>query len=282
MAKKQEPSASEPPSVTPERGIELLRGQQERARQLLANRPLDPNDYEAWQLTTRAYLVASFGSGSPNVARVMNAGKLSFAFPGATEDWYEERHAGSLITQLKLLGSCIQQLEAEIESANAKPPSSGPLLAFESLHPVIVRRCKLALEAGLYDDAVRNAFIAVEEDIRNRVWASPKHRKLTPLSLVSEAMGSRPPCLVFSEVEAEQDGAHALFRGAFAWIRNPSSHRFIGMTDPARTLEVLALASLLLHMLDEAVLERWLDEAPPRTPPGRSHHSSSSGPTPTR
>ncbi len=250
MARKQQSPSPQPPSVPPERGVELLRRQQEEAEQLLANRPLDPDDYEAWQLTTRAYLVDAFGLGSPNVASVMNAGKLSFGLGvDMPEEWHEERRADSLLTQLKLLDSCIKQLRAKTEATSADLSPSGPGLALQSLHPVIIGRCKAPFEAGQYDDAIRNAFIAVEGEIRARISADPND---LGVDLVTKAMNPGSPRLVFSQVKAEQEAAHLLYRGAIGYIKNPLSHRFLDTDDPNRTLELLAFASLLLRMLDEA------------------------------
>jgi len=252
MAKKQQPSMPQPPSVPPERGIELLRRQQEKATQLLANRPLDLDAYEAWQLSTRAYLVGSFGSDSANVDRVMNAGQVSVTFVGATDEWYEERHASGLARQLKLLDSCIEQLEAKMEPTSAKLPPSGPSLAFESLHPMIVSRCQGPFEACRYDDAIRNAFIAVEQDIRARISGDATD---LGVDLVTKAMNPNSPRLVFSKVKPEQEAAHLLYRGAIGYIKNPLSHRFLDTNDSHRTFELLAFASLLLRMLDEATSE---------------------------
>ena len=249
MGKKQQPSPPQPPSVPPGRGIELLRRQQERAGQLLANRPLDSDAYEAWQLTTRAYLVDSFGSDSANIGTVMNAGKLWVTSVGATEEWYEEAYAHCLATQLKLLDSCTEQLEAKMESTSTKLPPSGPTLGFESVHPMVVKRCKGPFEAGRYDDAIRNAFIAVEEEIRARISGDPTD---LGVELVTKAMNPSSPRLVFSKVKPEQEAAHLLYRGAIGYIKNPLSHRFLDTTDPDRTFELLAFASLLLRMLDEA------------------------------
>lgn len=249
MAKKQQNSPSETPSVTPERGLELIRRQQQKGQELLAKRPMDPDDFEAWKLTLRAYLVESFGSDSPNIARVMNAGKPSVLRVGATEEWYEEAYAACLDTQLKLLDSCAEQLEAKIDTTSTMVAASGPTLELDSLHPMVVRRCREPFEAGRYDDAIRNAFIAVEEEIRARTTGDPTD---LGVDLVAKAMKPESPQLVFSEIKAEQEAAHLLYRGAIGYIKNPLSHRFLDTSDPVRTFEVLAFASLLLRMLDEA------------------------------
>jgi hypothetical protein len=49
-----------------------------------------------------------------------------------------------------------------------------------------------------------------------------------------------------------QDAHYNLFKGALGTLKNPHSHRFVGVNDPVRAFESLALASLLMRMLDEA------------------------------
>jgi Protein of unknown function (Hypoth_ymh) len=42
----------------------------------------------------------------------------------------------------------------------------------------------------------------------------------------------------------------ALFRGAFAVLRNPPSHRDLDYGDPLEAVEAVATASLLMRILD--------------------------------
>ena len=50
----------------------------------------------------------------------------------------------------------------------------------------------------------------------------------------------------------EQEGFRFIFMGAMRGIRNPKGHDMIEQRDPERALEYLALASLLMHRLDDA------------------------------
>jgi uncharacterized protein (TIGR02391 family) len=126
---------------------------------------------------------------------------------------------------------------------------------FESislLHPLVVQRCEGHFRNQNFDDAIFNAMKLVEEEVRTRVHAEPTD---VGVNLITKAMKATPPerpLIVFSKVTAEQDAAHALFRGAIGSFKNPHSHRFIGVSDPFKAFECLALASLLLRMLDVA------------------------------
>lgn len=115
-SKRKSPTpSSQLPSVSPVRGIELLRRQIDRARELLQSRPLDQTRYTAWENTTREFLILAFGSGSQYVTSVMDIGKYG-AFPvNAPESWWEQHRANSLKQQVGVLESCVEVLEAQAE-----------------------------------------------------------------------------------------------------------------------------------------------------------------------
>ncbi|MFH1259507.1 MAG: nucleotide-binding protein, partial [Elusimicrobiota bacterium] len=103
------------PSVDPIGGTILLKKQIEKAKNLLSQDSIDWADYTAWKNTTKGYLIKVFGSKSQNVNAVIHA---SSSTPSHTNmDEYEiKTYTMSLIeNQIKMLGSCIEQLETEIE-----------------------------------------------------------------------------------------------------------------------------------------------------------------------
>jgi len=137
-----------------------------------------------------------------------------------------------------------RRLESRPES-----PAQGFRMSFASFHTKIVQRCQVPFETGQYDDAIFNAMKAVEEEVRARISANPTD---IGVALISKAMTPKSPLLTFSSVDAEQEAAHFLYRGAIGSFKNPLSHRFLDSSDPVKTFECLALASLLMRMLDEA------------------------------
>jgi predicted nucleotide-binding protein len=117
MAKKRdrhEPPEMGTPSVSPEVGIDLLKGQIQRAKEMLAARPINDDRYSAWENTTTDYLIKSFGAGSPNIDRVAEIGKYGFSVMNKSEDWWEKHHAESLQSQLTMLDSMAELLQTEI------------------------------------------------------------------------------------------------------------------------------------------------------------------------
>jgi uncharacterized protein (TIGR02391 family) len=121
--------------------------------------------------------------------------------------------------------------------------------SLESLHPVIAARCRSLFSAREYDAAIFAAFRAVEEALRGKTGASAED---VGVALVSSVLNPKSPRLRLSTIAAEQEADHALFRGALGAFKNPLSHREIGHGDPAQVVELLALASLLMRLLDDA------------------------------
>lgn len=118
-----------------------------------------------------------------------------------------------------------------------------------SLHPKVIKKCQVHFENGHYDDAIFNAMKVVEEEVRLRISATSSE---VGVNLVTRAMQNKPVLITFSSVLAEQESAYYLFRGAIGSFKNPHSHRYVGVSDPIRAFECIALASLLMKMLDEA------------------------------
>ena len=120
--------------------------------------------------------------------------------------------------------------------------------SLEFLHPKILERCQTLFDSEHYDDAIFAAMKTVEDELRSRTSLKPTD---IGSDLITKIFKSDPPLLVYSQVNAEQEAAYFLFRGAIGVFKNPLSHRFLETTDPNKTFECLALASLLLRMLDE-------------------------------
>jgi len=108
-----------PPSVSPEKGIELIEKIIEKGGTLLKNRPIKSDVYDAWENTTREYLIKAFGSDSPNVSSVMDIGKGAF-LGGMGEEYYEKYRAEDLSSQITMLKSLVELLNTEIELNSPK------------------------------------------------------------------------------------------------------------------------------------------------------------------
>jgi uncharacterized protein (TIGR02391 family) len=126
-------------------------------------------------------------------------------------------------------------------------------VAIAGLHETILARSGAQFIDGHFEDAILAAFKAVEEGLRERL-ASPEVKY--GVDLVSAALRTDDGKLVVSEIPAEQDAAHLLFRGAIGFFKNPRSHRFVEEREEHVALEILGFASLLLRTIDAARTRR--------------------------
>lgn len=70
----------------------------------------------------------------------------------------------------------------------------------------------------------------------------------TGMELASRAFG-RDPLLRVSHIAAEQEGAHALFRGIFGLVRNRVHHRLHPDMVPERVMQILGIIDYLLFLI---------------------------------
>jgi hypothetical protein len=110
---KTEPEISK--SISPQIAITLLKRQIEKVGDLLSKRPLNDSDHTAWKNTTRDYLIKSFGSLSPNIDAVIHVSSDHGLHMGMNKSEIERYQASRLENQIKMLNSCIEQLETDID-----------------------------------------------------------------------------------------------------------------------------------------------------------------------
>jgi predicted nucleotide-binding protein len=103
------------PSVPPETGIVLLEKLIEKATSLKSERNLQSSDEQAWVNLARDYLIRVFGSDSPNINSVIHAGGNGGLYAGMSEDEYCDYLRSSFENKIKLLRSCVEQLQTDIE-----------------------------------------------------------------------------------------------------------------------------------------------------------------------
>lgn len=152
------------------------------------------------------------------------------------------------------------QLAAAIANVQAK---LHPLnIERVALHPKVLERCKELYEAGKYDEAILNGYKLIEVTLRG---ASHEKPHLLGTDLATFILNPANPILRFSDRHAEQEAAHALYRGAIGLFKNPLSHRFLDIDDRQRAFELLTLASLLLRLIDEMTTVPALSPASPET-----------------
>ena len=130
MAKKgSTPPTQGPPQVPREQGINLIQAQIHKAKALLASRPISEDNYKTWQLLTKNFLEKAFGINSPNVSSIMDSGVV-WSYPmDAGPDWWENKHASCLQTQVAKLESLIELLQTEMQLSGGQVPTALPTVS---------------------------------------------------------------------------------------------------------------------------------------------------------
>jgi uncharacterized protein (TIGR02391 family) len=118
----------------------------------------------------------------------------------------------------------------------------------------VAQRVRHQFQLGEYQQAVFMAMKAIE--VRVRALAGLGDEKVG-VKLMSEAFSPEGGKLTdTSAVKGEQMGTMELFRGAYAVLRNPAGHREVNYDDVNEASEAIAVASLLMRILDRVEARR--------------------------
>ncbi|MFB0519086.1 MAG: TIGR02391 family protein [Acidobacteriota bacterium] len=170
------------------------------------------------------------------------------------------------------LDEAIMDLEGIIAKVGAEAKEEIDIVEYKNystlfelmkLHPIIIKASSQRFQKALYSDAIREAFKAVENYVKEKSGKDD-----FGASLMSKVFRfeydekkkelKRPPILQLNKLETisekdEQEGYKFLFMGAMKGIRNPFSHEHIEIKDPIFTIKLLCLAILLLEILDASL-----------------------------
>lgn len=115
--------------------------------------------------------------------------------------------------------------------------------SIEILDPDLRSRCldlfnsfERAGQRDRHDTVLTEATRIFEDKLRKICGASSA---VSGVELSQYAFGGANPKLIVSDVQAEQEAAHLLFRGVFGLLRNVPHHRLLGELQPERVLQVL-------------------------------------------
>lgn len=163
-------------------------------------------------------------------------------FPGATKDL---DHTGA---------------KYDLVSGRAALRQPTPV-SLPGLHPLISAASGSQVASRHYDNAVFDAFKAVEDRVQ-RLTGQPKNSKGAALSgkgLMTTVFNEQNPLLDITSDNAnpaqradEREGYKYLFMGAAQALRNTRAHGPNLQIDEQEAMEMLAAASLLMRALDRA------------------------------
>jgi uncharacterized protein (TIGR02391 family) len=118
----------------------------------------------------------------------------------------------------------------------------------------LLRRCGHLMHLGAFDEAVRSAFVLLEERLREALDAE----ELTGTRLALKGFDPDNGALAkhVATNRSQRLGLQGLYTGAFRLFRNPSAHSVVGYS-PADGKAIIGLVDLLLRILQRA------EELPP-------------------
>lgn len=112
----------------------------------------------------------------------------------------------------------------------------------------LLMRCASLVHLGAFDEAVRSAFVLLEERLR----AAVDREGVTGTNLANYAFSENGPLgKLITQNPAEREGLREIFSGSFKLFRNPTAHGVVEYT-AAEGRAILGLVDLLLALLKRA------------------------------
>lgn len=208
-------------------------------------------EYKIWKDTTTKIVKDLFGKDYLKLFEHSDTSVFSYM----DESFNQEQYLEELKRKKKLLEGFIQE-KTRLETESAV--SVGKTLGFMDydLHPSIKEVSQQRFEDGHYADAVEAAFKEVIKRVKEHV-KEKTGENLDGDRAMNRAFGfqNQVPLIKFNNLQTqeekdEQKGLMFLFKGIVG-IRNRKAHENVILDDPYRAIEYLALASLLMRLLNE-------------------------------
>jgi uncharacterized protein (TIGR02391 family) len=248
MAGRTQVPPAEPPTITPQRAIELLKARLAQYEEIVKLHRRDP-EVQKWESTTDGIMNAAFGKPNGQLHSMTKA----FLYTdggfqmGREAAYYERLHQESMIRKKAALESAVEQLQI------LAPPIAQVAPGTYTFHAEIERVGGHLFRDGHYKQAAFEAYIRVIDEVKHRSGLN-----LDGDNLMNQAFGSdggRVPVLKFNalsndEERDEQRGFMFLFKGIVG-LRNSKAHSNRLFNDPLRAHDYLSLASLLMRVLEQ-------------------------------
>jgi len=230
--------------------LKLLKQQIEKIESLKSQERWGPN-YDIWENTTKNIVSQLFGDDYVKLYERQKPRTFSMI----DQSFNDQQYLKELDDKKNFLESAIQEFERlETDSVLSVGRSVG--LADYDLHQLIKEVVGKKYEDGYYAEAVESAFKEVIKRVKDYVNAKTKG-SFDGDKAMNRAFGfeNQEPLIKFNtlrsdEEKDEQRGIMYLFKGIVG-IRNRKAHENVILDDPYRAIEYLALASLLMSLLDK-------------------------------
>ncbi len=214
----------------------------------------DDPEVTKWEVTTENILHGAFGKPDGDAhenTQAFHNCVLHAWHSGMTDAGIQQDFAYDQLKRKALLESFIEQLEL------LAPPAVQAAPGQYQFHSEIERVSGQLYRDGHYKQGALEAYIRVIEEVKTRSGLDDDGD-----SLMNRAFGcdNRTPVIQFNnlQTEAERDeqrGMMFLFK-SIVGLRNSKAHSNRLFNDPRRAHEYLALASLLMRLLEIATVNR--------------------------
>ncbi len=198
---------------------------------------VDSISYHKWVLNCVSFL----GPDAPEqVAQIKAVYKANVALHHQAEQIFA------------ILSSAVEFIQSKKEHLSPDVVKAKSPMAFslEFLNNRLVEKCSDHFYAAKYDDCILNAAKLVEVMVRE---AAKLEDTDFGVQLMRKALKPDAPIIRFSNVSAEQEAVMNLFCGFIGYFKNPHSHKFMNVSDPLTTFEILGVANHLCNMLAKTV-----------------------------
>jgi uncharacterized protein (TIGR02391 family) len=252
--RKAPATESIPATLSPPQAIALLNRQADRGDLISTLNFRDPQN-DVWENATDNILEQAFGRPRGEMHR--NSREFKIAQSGVSlhvnmsDRELQADHVGKTRQRQALLRGFIEQLQ------DLAPPAVLNDPAQYQFHSEILRVSGELLRDGHYKSAALEAYVRVIEQVKAVSGLVDDGD-----SLMNKAFGSerQAPVIAFNDLSTdaerdEQKGFHFLFKGIVG-LRNSKAHSNRLFNDPSRAHEYLALASLLMRLLEIARVNR--------------------------
>jgi uncharacterized protein (TIGR02391 family) len=252
MPRRSQPTIeSVPPTLQPQRAIELLRKQHARIDDITKLRHDDP-EIDKWKLTTANILHGAFGKPGGDDhenTREFTRYRGGPTFGTETDGELQEIYVRETLERKAVLESVIEQLEI------LAPPAAQVAHDQYQFHPEIERVSGNLFRDGHHKQAALEAYIRVIDEVKRKSGIDDDGDSLMNHAF---ACDKKIPVIQFNSLQTdperdEQRGIMFLFKGIVG-LRNSKAHSNTLFNDPSRAHDYLALASLLMRLLEIATV----------------------------
>jgi uncharacterized protein (TIGR02391 family) len=237
-----------PPTLTPQRAIELIEQKKGEIPKIIELHRTDPG-VDKWVNTTVAILDAALGKhhgAHHDMTKQFRYPGSGLSYVGRSDAFYQQEFRKNLLDRQAVLESVVEQLQM------LAPPIARVGESQYVFHAEIERVSAHLFRDGHYKQAALEAYIRVIDEVKRRSGLNLDGDKLMNQAFSFDA--NRKPVLRFNELsdDAERDeqiGFMFLFKG-LVMHRNFKAHSNKLFDDPLRAHDYLSLASLLMRVLE--------------------------------